>query len=561
MINIKLHIETISIILFVAIIYAIQFYTWNGAYIDTDNYMHALRTIDFMKDPSFWEQKFMQTNYPFGEISHWTHFFDIIMVLCALPFTIFEPLKEAVFHGGLLITPLFFLLTLLCLERWGKQFLSLRSRILLYLLFAFNTDLFHAFAFARPDHHAVIMYLAVLQFLCLSEYIIRKQEKFIISSAIICGLGLWLAAEGLFMYIAEITFLYSGYLFFQYDKKVLPKFCLFYALSVGICWLVNPPYQGYLFIDTGRISVLYFGAALYVWTAFIITEKINLNKIIRTVVLALCAMVFVAVIYAFGWLDSPLDERIYKIFVNRISEMQSGLRFGNMAFPMLACFCLYGLWYSTNKREEIILFSVFLLIYTVLTVYARRFTGYAVTYAAIIIVWRVNELNLNKKMFSLATVLLLLINPLSYSFDSLIFEEKTKFINFNANYLNYIRFPKGAVVSDAFISPYILWFSERPTVASPYHRNVEGLIDNHEILFSDDMDKVKSLLKKHQVRAIILPIPDEEEPDDYYLISEHNCNKLYHLIMECDNYPRWLKKMYRSKKYKLSVFFVNLEEM
>lgn len=557
MASITAKLETFFIIIAVALIYYIQYYNWGGAYEDTDNYMHALRTLDFITYPTLFEHKFMMTNYPFGEVSHWTRLFDIIMSLCTLPFYFFEPLKVAVYHGGLLVTPLFFLMTLLCVEKWGKTELSLRSRIFLYLLFIINPDFHLTYELARPDHHAVILFLAMAQMLALHKFIDSKRLKPIIISAIICGLSLWLAVEGLFLYIAELIFLYGCYLLFAADKKVLQIFTLIYAITIGVCWLINPPYQGWLYMDNGRISLFYVSVAFYVWGALWLTGRIFRNKISQTTALALSAIILLAIVYYAGLLASPLDERIKIAFTDRVDEMKSGFTFRRMFFPLISFFCLYGLWQNKYKIEKILLLTLFLVIYTSLTAYARRFFGYTVLYTTLIIVLRLEYLHLKNFAYCGIIALLIALNPLAYYFDNLVINDKSSKMDFNVNTLNYINFPQGTIVSDLFISPYILWYAERPTIASPYHRNVEGIIDNHEILFSDNEDKVKELLKKHQVKVIILPLADETDP--YYVNPSQNCDKLYGQIMACDSPPSWLQKVYRNDKYQMAIFVVHLE--
>ena len=71
---------------FLILLVCIQIKEANYTYIDTDNYFHVLRTIEFMQNPSFSEHLFKWTNYPFGEISHWTKLPDVIMSLLTLPF-------------------------------------------------------------------------------------------------------------------------------------------------------------------------------------------------------------------------------------------------------------------------------------------------------------------------------------------------------------------------------------------------------------------------------------------------------------------------------------------
>ena len=273
--------------------------------------------------------------------------------------------------------------------------------------------------------------------------------------------------------------------------------------------------------------------------------------------MAFAAVILIAAFYYAGLLDNPFNESIKIAFTSRISELKSGFNFRLMAFPMIAVFCLYGLLQNKYENGKILMFAIFLIVYTGLTVYARRFCGYSVLYTMSIIMLRLKYLHLKNLTYCGIIILLIALNPLAYYFDDIISneEERNNKINFDVNILNYINFPQGAVVSDIFISPYILWYSERPTVASPYHRNIEGITDNHEILFSNNEQKVKELLIKHQVKAIILPIADES--NTYYNAPSRNCDKLYGQIMACNTRYPWLKKVYRNES--LAIFAVHLE--
>ena len=69
--------------------------TWNYQYLDADGYMRALRVKNWLINPSFWEQKILETNYPFGEINHWTRPLDILWLISSLPFFFLKNIKAA----------------------------------------------------------------------------------------------------------------------------------------------------------------------------------------------------------------------------------------------------------------------------------------------------------------------------------------------------------------------------------------------------------------------------------------------------------------------------------
>ena len=72
---------------------------WQYTYTDADGYMRALRIYHWILNPSFWEQPLTESNYPFGEIIHWTRSMDILWLINMLPFLAFgiTDLKELIF--------------------------------------------------------------------------------------------------------------------------------------------------------------------------------------------------------------------------------------------------------------------------------------------------------------------------------------------------------------------------------------------------------------------------------------------------------------------------------
>lgn len=78
---------------------------WNYTYNDSDGYMRALRVWHWLAAPSFWEQPLAESNYPFGEILHWTRPMDILWAVNAIPFLHLGNLRDTVFLGGAFLAP------------------------------------------------------------------------------------------------------------------------------------------------------------------------------------------------------------------------------------------------------------------------------------------------------------------------------------------------------------------------------------------------------------------------------------------------------------------------
>ena len=57
----------------------------NSYYTDTDNYTHAQRVYDLIVSRTWAETPYIHTNYPFGEILHFTRITDLFWLFFSLP--------------------------------------------------------------------------------------------------------------------------------------------------------------------------------------------------------------------------------------------------------------------------------------------------------------------------------------------------------------------------------------------------------------------------------------------------------------------------------------------
>lgn len=556
-----LKVETLFYLLILILLYGMQYQRIGGAYIDTDNYMHALRTLDFMEHPSMFERLFMQTDYPFGEASHWTRLMDILMALCAMPFLPWMSTKEAVFSGGFLLVPLCAVGVLFFLQKIGYEWFNARSRLLIYCLLFVQSQFTMIFKINRPDHHAVIIFLFTSLLWLLSEYVKHRNFRSLQWAALICAIALWLAVEGFFMYVCTLTFLYLASLLFEYSYRDIVKFTVLYAGFCVLFWLINPPVQGYFYPDNGRLSFLYCTLALYIAGAFYGAGWLQ-NKFVRLCVLGAAALFGFVFLRQQGYLLSPLPVEITEAFTSRISEMESGANIYYLAYPLLAVMMLPYMYFKLCRREQALLLTCFLLPYMVLSMLAMRFSGYTILCAIIILAFGLTNLRFGWFKFSLLVLCLCLVEFVSFTMYSLYRYDLTKPVEktvfADIVFLKYHKFPQGSVVSDVFLTPYILWYAERPTVASPYHRNVEGILDNHAILMNPDMKKVVELIKKHQVGTIMLPL---EIDKNYYKEPQKNCDKLYAKMLSCRDYPEWIKENDKARRWNYVVLEIIKEKL
>ena len=74
--------EYFFIIAFVLISQLVVLPELRDRYPDTDNYTHARRVLDLILSKNWAETPYMHTNYPFGEILHFTRFSFLCPLFC-----------------------------------------------------------------------------------------------------------------------------------------------------------------------------------------------------------------------------------------------------------------------------------------------------------------------------------------------------------------------------------------------------------------------------------------------------------------------------------------------
>ena len=157
--------------------YYCQFVNWNKDFLDTDNFFHAIRMIEWFKSPSFWEQKIMISNYPFGEISHWTKPIYIFWGILSVPFLFFFNIKYAVVFGGLFLCPLFLCFSVIFLLKFIRQLFNYKLRLACLVMLWMCAGVSRTAIFYRPDHHIMFLFISIL-LLYFNMLFFNKHKKY-----------------------------------------------------------------------------------------------------------------------------------------------------------------------------------------------------------------------------------------------------------------------------------------------------------------------------------------------------------------------------------------------
>jgi hypothetical protein len=134
----------------------------SGAQIDPDGYMRLVMVERLLATGEWFGVVLERSNWPHGEVHHWTRPLDVLILLLALPFRVLGEWREAVALAGSLISPLLHLATCL-VAAWvirplvpgRERFLAMPAMLVQLVVLAFGTA-------GRADHHALIVLVFTL---------------------------------------------------------------------------------------------------------------------------------------------------------------------------------------------------------------------------------------------------------------------------------------------------------------------------------------------------------------------------------------------------------------
>jgi hypothetical protein len=134
---------------------------FRGLPVDTDGFMRLVRVERLAETRDWWDGSTPRSNWPEGEVSHWTRPVDVLILALAAPARLFVDSREAIAFGGIILSPLLHLLAAVALFRAAAPLVPGPSRALVLPLFLLQAGLLSYGSAGRADHHMLILLLHV----------------------------------------------------------------------------------------------------------------------------------------------------------------------------------------------------------------------------------------------------------------------------------------------------------------------------------------------------------------------------------------------------------------
>ena len=535
---------------------------WRYTYTDADGYMRALRIYHWVLNPTFWEQPISESNYPFGEIIHWTRPMDIIWLINTLPYMLMgiNDLKELIFLGGALLSPWLYVLSSIAL------IYGLRRRFNIYLCllgcFMLLSDpiIQNYYATGRPDHHSLMGLLGIYGVSLNLCWLKKRHNRYLRCLGFTLALASFTAIEGLILYALFLGFFISLYIFKNISLLPAVKTTKYFAICLTIFWFINPPYEGWFYPDNGRLSILFVSFSWFIYCALYGIEVGHLHTRALKIWSLICAGLGIAllllVIFGTDIYHFPLDNEIRNVWSNRISEMKPiwkqkwELNLAVYTFGALSLLLsIYQLRYKAYQRLMILNLCLGIPLYG-LNLLALRFANYQILYTILPWLCLIERIYKNSAyaqrksnefpayVWELCLGILIIQQLLFIPFNLKAMQQERHSV-FNRNLCQNVERIGGTLVTDNFLSPRYVWECKVTTIGTPYHRNREGLVDTHTLFQATDDNTIVPLLLKHQVRQVLL----FDKYDKYYDMSEENRNKLYYRLIKREQIPNYLEEV------------------
>ena len=558
---IKRHLFLIVTTLAVWTFFANQMPLWNGYYESADGYMRALRVYHWLLAPSFAEHPIYESNYPFGEILHWTRPMDIIWILMTIPFRYLHELKDTIFISGAFIAPCLGVITTVTLAYGLRRTFNLYLVLIGCILFLANPLILSYFKSSVPDHHALMSLLSVYCFSLTLCWLKKRQNRYLRWLGLTLALAVFTAIEGIILYTIFIGFFLYLYIFKNISLNHTVKITKYFATGLTVFWFLNPPYEGWLYPDNGRLSILYVTAA---WLAFVIfwgLEKSRLHtpklKILSLWSMGLGFSLALALLFTPKIFQFPITPDARLLFKRGCLEFIS---FPNASLETALALWLYPLLsillslYMIEKKayHRLMTLNLYLgLPIFVLSLTAARFTNYVSLYTILpTLAW----LDYLYKKSSYAktksgrfpeyiwtAVLCILILPSLCAAPYYISQQKQETQpQITPMLCQKIKNTGGTLLTDMFLSPQYVWSCDVNTVATPYHRNIEGIRETLKMLNTQTVGEAIPFILKHQITQILL---FDNYNSSFYPLTEKNKNKLYYRLIKRQNVPPYLEEI------------------
>ena len=564
-----------------------------GDLVDSDCFVRLTRTTDLYETGNWYHPAPMKTNTPYGDISHWTRPFDVLLLLGAVPLSKLIGFHEALFVWGVVITPILLALTLIALNWATRVILSKDGTFLVILLFLSQTVLLSYFQPARPDHHGLLVLLFVLLIGLVLRLSIKPFKPSVCCAAgAVAALSVWVSVESIVPVCLSLGVLALLWVFQKGDfLKKSRHFTLSLFAFSGIALLLERPFSDMKTIEFDRLSIVYVCLLGLIALFWVVASSISRQTpLLRPrpgrIVYGVVGGAFIALVMGLvfpAFYKGPMadvDPRIIPIWLSKINEIQSLISsaeflstslqvIGSAVVSFLFLLCLLRRSEKQAHRNGWIYLSVSAAAFVLIAILQVRWAVYAQTILSIILAellyrvlqWRRDQGN--KLIRALRNGLVTLVFAFGFLYTGILVKtfvkgdqphKKSREVSLipMCEYLSERDRPL-RILTHLNYAGEILYRTPHEVLGSNYHRNGPGIMDSYAIMTAQTDARAFELIRQRRL-DIILIRPDSKEK--FYNAAPDGDSTFYRRL-QADSFPDGLRKVQLPKN--LATDFIMFE--
>ena len=524
---------------------------FDSGLVGPDSYMRMLRVNELYQGQGWFDGTIARANAPFGDTLHWTRPFDLLLMLIALPVAPFMSFEQALYVAGIVVSPLMQLGTALALIWTLRPLIRPAVWFLPAVALFLQPGALSYSILGRADHHALLL----LVFVIAAGFILRSLRNPLDArpaflAGVACGVGVWLSVEFLLVLGLCLTAMGLPWLCGERERAGQNKwFALALSLMLLAALFAERPLAQLLEPSYDSVSCVQFFIAVCFLLFWRTAETFEQRRgeaarlFGRATLLVLgtgTAGLLVAATFPhfFGGPMVDVDPRIRGIWLDRVIEMKPimprdrdslgkfvfYLGGGIVAVPLL----LKVLIGERGSHRFWPLFFVALACIELWIVSVRhvRFSGYAeiafvMAFAVALdryLRWSGHIANdLTRGLLRGAFLTVMLLGPLVMGAALLIEQSQATAgsgaasrscnVTALADYLN--RDPRWSqtpqtILTFVDIGPELLYRTRHSVLATPYHRNGDGIFDSYRIMSAHDDALARQLIDERKVGLLLL---------------------------------------------------------
>jgi asparagine N-glycosylation enzyme membrane subunit Stt3 len=512
-----------------------QLSTANHDLLDTDGYMRFLRIERLWETGGWFDGSSPRSNSPYGEYLHWTRPLDVVVSALAAPMlTVGATTLDALYRGAVLVGP--FVLGLIGLAlawaisafgKWQNRMLTVAAVVAAPALLAYSLP-------GRVDHHgliALLFLLVVATLLRLVEPEGRGGSPALLG--VLLALGTWVSTEFLIpMALANASLLLGWVASGDERWGRMGRVMASWQAGAIACFLViERGLAGLAAVEYDRISLVHLGLSAVLlalwWGMTLVKADRPAGRAVVLAVAGLAAAALMRVMFPlfFGGPFAAVDPELQERWLSGVTEMQPLIPYGDglsLFLVMLAvpvAFAPVAVWKAWRTRHpRWLLLAGWLVAYIGLAMWQLRFSTFAELLGLIVALLTLFGLVEARRgsgtgarlgrlaLVGVAFALLLLAGPLlaglgpsqdaAGSCPVTALSSDPAFASLGSGPLT--------IAADVDYGPELLFRTPHNVIATPYHRNADGILDTWDLLATRSEAEAEAMIRQRGIDLILL---------------------------------------------------------